>query len=179
MRRREFITLLGAAATSSPLAAYAQHPDGMRRIGVLMGYPESDAEAQAYFAIFRDSLRRLGWIERRNIRIDTRWTIPSDADSMQRFAKELIAQQPEVILSNTTPTTAALTGRRCVPRIFDPVGWFSTRLLRRSAMLTSPSVPLVALGEIYTDFRCDRRGWRQVVARRRRVLLSRHQHRCI
>jgi len=123
LRRREFITLLGGAV-GWPIAARAQQPE--RRLGVLMGYPENDSEAQAYFTAFRDELRKLGWLEDRNLRIDTRWTIPADADSMQRFAKELIAQQPEVILSNTTPTTAALLQQtRSVPIVFamvaDPV----------------------------------------------------------
>jgi hypothetical protein len=104
MRRREFISLLGGAATAWPLAARAQQ--GLRRIGVLMGFPESDSEAQANIAGFREGLQKLGW-RGRNIRIDTRWVTPADADSMQRFAKELVALQPDLILSNTTPTTAA------------------------------------------------------------------------
>jgi putative ABC transport system substrate-binding protein len=127
MRRREFITLLGGTVLSWPLAARAQQPDRIRRIGVLMGYPESDAEAQAYIAAFRDGLQKLGWMEGRNIRIDTRWATPAHADSMQRFAKELVTLQPDLILSNTTPTTAALLQQtRSVPIVFamiaDPVG---------------------------------------------------------
>ena len=66
MRRREFITLLGGAAASWPLAARAQQPERMRRIGVLMGFPENDLEAQAYIAAFRDELQKLGWAEGRN-----------------------------------------------------------------------------------------------------------------
>jgi putative tryptophan/tyrosine transport system substrate-binding protein len=127
MRRREFITLLGGAVAAWPLAAHAQQPDRVRRIGVLMGYPENDSEAQAYITAFRDGLRKLGWMEDRNIRIDTRWTTPGDADSIQRFAKELVALQPDLILSNTTPTTAAvLQQTRTIPIIFamvaDPLG---------------------------------------------------------
>jgi putative ABC transport system substrate-binding protein len=126
MRRREFVKLLGGAITAWPRVALAQS-NQMRRVGVLMGYPETDAEAQAYFAAFRDSLRRLGWIDGRNIRIDTRWATPGDASSMHRFAKELVALQPDLILSNTTPTTAALLQQtRGVPIVFamiaDPVG---------------------------------------------------------
>ena len=68
MRRREFIRLLGGATVVWPLAAHAQQPDRMRRIGVLMGYPESDSEAQAYIAAFREGLQKLGWAEGRNIR---------------------------------------------------------------------------------------------------------------
>ena len=127
MRRREFITLLGGAAVAWPLAARAQQPDRVRRIGVLMGYAESDLEGQAYVAAFREGLQKLGWTEGRNIRIDTRWAAPADAESMQRFAKELVALQPDLILSHTTPTTAALLQQtRTIPIIFatvaDPVG---------------------------------------------------------
>ena len=125
MRRREFITLLGGAA-AWPFAARAQQPGEMRRIGVLMGYAESDSEGQAFAAAFREGLQKLGWTEGRNIRIDTRWAT-SDAALMQRFAKELIALQPDVILSHGTPTTAALLQQtRTIPIIFatvsDPVG---------------------------------------------------------
>ena len=126
MKRREFITLLGGAAAAWPLAARAQQPERMRRIGVLMGYAESDPEAQACVAAFREGLQKLGWTEGRNIRIDTRWAT-LDAESMQRFAKELVALQPDLILSQTTPTTAALLQQtRTIPIVFaivaDPVG---------------------------------------------------------
>jgi putative ABC transport system substrate-binding protein len=125
MRRREFITLLGSAA-AWPLGAQAQS-DRVRAIGVLMGYPESDSEAQTKIAVFRDGLEKLGWTEGRNIRIDTRWAVPADAESMERFAKELVALQPDLILSSTTPTTAALVQQtRTIPIVFatvaDPVG---------------------------------------------------------
>src|SRR5262245_19607662 len=71
MRRRDFITLVGGAAW--PLAARAQQGERMRRIGVLMALAESDSEAQAWVAAFREGLQKLGWAEGRNIRIDTRW----------------------------------------------------------------------------------------------------------
>ena len=87
MRRREFITLLGGAA-AWPLAARAQQPDRMRRIGVLMGYAESDREGQANVAAFQGGLQKLGWTEGRNIRIDTRWAA-GDTEAIQRLAKEL------------------------------------------------------------------------------------------
>jgi putative ABC transport system substrate-binding protein len=127
MKRRQFITLLGGATAAWPLAARAQQPDGVRQIGVLMGYAESDSDAQARVAAFRDGLQKLGWAEGRNIRIDTRWPIPADLESMQRFAKELVALQPDVILSHITPTTAALLQQtRTIPIVFatvaDPVG---------------------------------------------------------
>ena len=123
--RREFITLLGGAA-AWPLAARAQQADRMRLIGVLMAYAENDAEGQAWVATFREGLQKLGWAEGRNIRIDTRWATP-DVEAMQRFAKELVALQPDLILSQSTPTTAALLQQtRTIPIIFanitDPIG---------------------------------------------------------
>jgi putative ABC transport system substrate-binding protein len=89
LNRRDFISLLGSAV-AWPLTARAQQPDGVRQIGVLMGYAGSDSDAQARVAAFRDGLQKLGWAEGRNIRIDTRWPIPADLESMQRFAKELV-----------------------------------------------------------------------------------------
>src|SRR5215472_4546670 len=123
MRRREFITLAGGAAFVWPLAAGAQRPERTRRIGVLMGYSESDSEAQAQIAAFRDGLQKLGWVDGHNVRIDTRWTTPTDAAAMQPFAKELVALQPDVILTSTTPTTTALLQQtRTIPVVFATVG---------------------------------------------------------
>ena len=126
LRRRQFITLLGGAA-AWPVVARAEQSDQVRRIGVLMGYPESDWDARAWYAAFREVLQKLGWTEGRNIQIDTRWATPDDAESMRRLAKELVAPQPNVILSSTTPTTTALLQQtRTVPIVFaivaDPIG---------------------------------------------------------
>ena len=125
MKRREFITLLGAPL-AWPLAARAQQGERVRRIGVLAAYSESDPEAQARVGAFREGLQKLGWAEGRNIRIDARWAT-SDAALMQRFAQELAALQPELILSSSRPTTVALLHQtRTIPIIFaivaDPVG---------------------------------------------------------
>ena len=125
MKRREFITLLGAPL-AWPLAARAQQGERVRRIGVLTAYSESDPEAQARVGAFREGLQKLGWTEGRNIRIDARWAT-SDAALMQRFAEELVALQPELILSSSRPTTAALLHQtRTIPIIFaivaDPIG---------------------------------------------------------
>jgi len=126
MKRRQFITLLGGAAATWPLAARAQQGDRMRRIGVLMGYAESDREGQANFSAFQGGLQKLGWTEGRNIRIDARWA-SADADLVQRFAKELVALQPDLIVTQNTPITAAILQQtRTIPIIFanvsDPVG---------------------------------------------------------
>jgi ABC-type uncharacterized transport system substrate-binding protein len=127
MRRREFIKLLGGAATTWPLAARAQQPtDRMRRIGVMVGYAEDDSEAQTRLAAFKQGLLTLGWSEGRNLKIDVRWA-SGDADRANTFARELVALQPEVIMSNTTPVTAALhNATKTIPIVFvavsDPVG---------------------------------------------------------
>jgi hypothetical protein len=125
VKRREFITLVGGAM-AWPLAARAQQGERMRRIGVLMSLAETDPEAQARVAAFRKGLQTLGWAEGRNVRIDIRWAA-SDAALMQRFAKELIALQPDLIVSHNTPTTASLQQQtRTIPIVFvivsDPVG---------------------------------------------------------
>jgi len=125
MRRRRFITLLVATA-AWPLAGRAQQSEGMRRIGVLMTFAESDQQYQANLVLFREELQKLGWAIGRNMRIDVRWAA-LDADATRRFAKELVASRPDVILSNDTPTTAALLQEtRTIPIVFvtvsDPVG---------------------------------------------------------
>jgi ABC-type uncharacterized transport system substrate-binding protein len=127
MKRREFITLLGGTMVMQPLTAHAQQFGGMRRIGVLMSYPETDPDAQAFLAAFREELGKLGWTEGRNVRFDTRWASPGNAEAMQRFAKEIVALQPDLILGHTTTATAALLQQtRTIPVIFafvsDPVG---------------------------------------------------------
>ena len=126
MRRRQVITLLGGIA-SWPLVARAQQLHRVRRIGVLMGYAESDPDAQAWYAAFREGLQKLGWTEGRNTQIDTRWATSDDTESMRRSAKELVARQPDLLLSSTTPTTAALLQQtRTIPVVFaivaDPIG---------------------------------------------------------
>jgi putative tryptophan/tyrosine transport system substrate-binding protein len=127
MKRRDFITLLGGAAAAWPLAAHAQQAERLRRVGVLMGYAESDREGQAFVAAFREELQRLGWAEGRNIQIDTRWARPGEEEPIQRFAKELVALQPDLILTQNTPNIAALLKQtRTIPIVFatasDPVG---------------------------------------------------------
>ena len=110
MKRREFITLLGGAATW-PLAARAQQPAQIRRVGMLIGYAENDPETQARLSAFRQALEQLGWKEGRSIRLDYRFA-PASPDEAQRFAKELVALRPDVLVGNSTPATAALLRRR-------------------------------------------------------------------
>jgi putative ABC transport system substrate-binding protein len=128
MKRREFITLLGgAAAVAWPLAARAQQPDRVRRIGVLMASAADDSESQARIAAFLQGLQQLGWADGRNMRIDTRWAT-TDADDIRRHAAELAALAPDVLVAATGTVTAAplLQATRTVPIVFvqviDPVG---------------------------------------------------------
>jgi ABC-type uncharacterized transport system substrate-binding protein len=124
MRRREFITLVGSAV-ALPLAAYAQKPDGVR-LGVLMPFATTDPSSKLDAAALVGQLKELGWTEGRNLRIDYRWAA-GNAEQMQASAKELVAQQPDVIFCRSTPVTAALLKQtRTIPIVFsmvsDPVG---------------------------------------------------------
>jgi ABC transporter substrate binding protein len=87
-KRRDFVTLLGGAAAAWPLAAHAQQDGQVRRIGVLMAHSESDPEFRDYLSAFRQALQKLGWIEGRNVRIETRWGALDDAEARQQSAKE-------------------------------------------------------------------------------------------
>ena len=107
MKRREFIALVGGAAFAWPLPARAQQPTRLRRIGVLIGFAETDPDVQSWFAAFRDALAKLGWTEGSNLRIELRWA-GYDPDRMKTFAKELVDLRPDAILSVTTPVTDAL-----------------------------------------------------------------------
>ena len=125
MRRREFITLLGGAAVC-PLAARAQQTERKRRIGMLNGMGETDPDVQAWDVAFRKRLDVLGWVDGRNVNIDYRWGA-GNVERMQLFAKELVRLNPDVIVSFTTPATAALQAEtRTIPIVFvaapDPVG---------------------------------------------------------
>src|SRR5262249_28940478 len=126
MNKREFITLLGGAAAAWPLAARAQHGEPMRRIGVLMNAAADDPEYQARLAAFLHALQQLGWSDGHNVRIDIRWGA-GNPDTMRKYAAELVALAPEVILATTSAATTALQqATRTVPIVFsmvlDPVG---------------------------------------------------------
>jgi putative ABC transport system substrate-binding protein len=127
MRRRDFITLLGGAAAVRPLAARAQQPDRVRRIGVLAALAEDDPEMTARLAAFRQGLQKRGWSEGRNVSIYIRFAPLSSEDHARVLAKELIALQPDVILAQGTPAVAALQREtRAIPIVFvgiiDPIG---------------------------------------------------------
>jgi putative ABC transport system substrate-binding protein len=126
MRRREFITLLGGATAAWPLAARAQQREQMRRIGVLMNTAADDPQSPVRIAALLQGLQELGWADGRNVRIEYRWGA-SDAERSRRYAVELIALAPDVILSSGSPSVAALQQAiRSVPIVFvtvvDPVG---------------------------------------------------------
>ena len=125
LKRREFITLLGGAVAAWPLAARAQQPERMRRIGVLAPTAPDDAEAQTRFAALRQGLQRFGWIEGRNLQIDARWGA-GDAGAVGSAATELAALAPDVIVASGSAAAAILQATRTVPIVFvsvpDPVG---------------------------------------------------------
>jgi putative ABC transport system substrate-binding protein len=120
MKRREFIAGLGGAAAAWPLAARAQQPERIRRIGVLMNLAESDPEAQQRAKALESGLQKLGWSHGRNLKIVYRWA-RQDGD-LRTQAAELVATQPDVILSNTTPALMALRQEtRTIPIVFTQV----------------------------------------------------------
>jgi len=126
MKRREFITLLGGAVAGWPLAARAQQGERMRRIGVLTNVAGDDPVGRARLAAFLQALQQLGWTDSRNVRIDYRWTL-GDAERGRKFAAELIALAPDVILAAGSATMGPLLQTtRTVPIVFvhvpDPVG---------------------------------------------------------
>ena len=140
MKRREFITLLGGAA-AWPLAARGQQSDRVRRIAALMYLAADDPVSPAYVAAFARGLQELGWIEGRNIRIDYRWG-GGDLDRVRRYAAELVALSPDVLLVGSGSALAALqNATRTVPIVFvnvtDPVGaGYVASLARPGANLT-------------------------------------------
>ena len=125
MRRREFIAILSGAATW-PLAAHAQQAERVRRVGVMMGYAETDLAAQAQVAALRQELQKRGWEEGRNIHVDVRFP-GGDASAVRTALMELMRFTPEVLVTNTNLVTAVVQGEvRTIPIVFisvgDPVG---------------------------------------------------------
>src|SRR5437764_12859332 len=159
MKRREFITLIGGAA-AWPLAARAQQSERVRRIGVLMSADQDDPEGKAQLSGFSQELAALGWTDGRNLRTEIRWG-GGNVDRARIFAKELVALQPDVILAQGTPVTAALQREtRTIPIVFvvvtDPVGdGFVAGLSRPggniTGFLTSESAITTKMLELLTE----------------------------
>ena len=149
MRRREFIAGLGGAV-ALPLTARAQQVDRVRRVGVLMPWRENDPAIKVNLSAFIEGLASLGWSEGRNLRIDIRWA-GGDLELVRLYAKELIAQRPDVILTDGTPQTAALQREtRTIPIVFvdvaDPVGsGFVASLPRPGGNVTGFSIQAPSL----------------------------------
>src|SRR5690242_8457900 len=125
MKRREFISLMGAAAAAWPFTAHTQEPARMRRVGVLFAFFDFDPESQARITAFQQELEKLGWREGQNIQIEYRWA-SGDAERFRAFAAELVAGRPDVLVAHASPSAEALeraTGT--IPIIFaavsDPV----------------------------------------------------------
>jgi putative tryptophan/tyrosine transport system substrate-binding protein len=141
MGRREFITLLGGAAAAWPLAARAQQADRGRRIGVLTSLSMDDPASQARLTTLQQGLLQLGWTESRNVQIDWRWGA-GNADNLRKYAAELAALVPDVIVANGSAAVASLLqATRAVPIVFtdvpDPVGaGFVDSLARPGANVT-------------------------------------------
>ena len=140
MRRREFITLLGGTAVAWPIAARAQQP-AMSRIGVVMGYKESDPVAQSLVAAFRQELQKLGWTQGRNIAIDVRYAT-DDRNQIRALAVELMGLKPDLMVAHPNFVTSILQAEvRTVPLLFigvgDPIGsGFVTNFARPTGNLT-------------------------------------------
>jgi putative tryptophan/tyrosine transport system substrate-binding protein len=156
IRRRDFIPLLGGAAAAWPLAARAQQPDRMRRIGVLMNAAATDAYGQSLLASFVDGLRQSGWVEGQNVRIDVRW-VAGDAELARIYAAQLIGLQPDVILADTTNTlTVIRQATSTVPIVFvqtaDPVAQgFVSSVRQPGGNLTGLSLLEFSLGGKWLD----------------------------
>jgi putative tryptophan/tyrosine transport system substrate-binding protein len=125
MRRREFIAGLGGVVAwpfTRPLAAHAQQPEPMRRIGVLMRFDENDPDGKRSYFLFTQALSDLGWTDGRNVRMDFRWA-GGDINRIRALAQELVGLQPDIIVATSTPMTVALQQEtRTIPIVFVSVG---------------------------------------------------------
>src|SRR5215468_5807719 len=143
MRRREFIGLVSGVA-AWPLTARAQQGERMRRIGVLVSHTADDPQGKPRVAAFLQGLQQLGWTEGRNVQIDIRWGV-ADAASARRYAAEMVALAPDVILTAASAATAAMQeASRTLPIVFvnvaDPVA--AGYVARRDLAGTSLDLPL-------------------------------------
>jgi putative ABC transport system substrate-binding protein len=148
--RRKFLAALGGAA-AWPLAARAQPGERMRRIGLLLGFPEGDVEGEASVAAFQQRLQELGWTKGRNIQIDIRWA-GGEPDKVRTFAKELVSASPDLIVPTSNLVTAILQKETStIPILFvlvgDPVGsGFVANLARPGGNITGFAIFETAIG---------------------------------
>jgi hypothetical protein len=155
MKRRNFITLLGGAAATWPLTARAQQPERVRRIGVLVAYAESDPEAQARIAAFRQGLRELGWTEGHNLRMELGWGT-GDPDRVQTLVTELISLAPDVIVAHGTPALTALYRARARSQSY------SSRSSTQSVPVTCrvwPYLEATLPGSAHSNLKLAANGW--------------------
>ena len=118
MRRRQFIYLVGSVAAAWPLAAFAQQAAPMRRIAILMNRAANDPEGKSRLAVFKQAMEQLGWSDGRNMRIEIRWG-EDDIDLERKYAAELVALSPDLILAAGTLSVAALRRvNRTLPTVF-------------------------------------------------------------
>jgi putative ABC transport system substrate-binding protein len=148
VKRREFITLLGGAAATWPIAARAQQPGRMRHVGVLTTHREGDAEVESRLLAFRQRLEELGWKASNNLEIKSRFT-GRDADRLRAHAFELVGLRFEVILANGTPVVSALQQvTQTIPIVFlnaqNPIGSGFVASLFRSPVAISPTSSLLS-----------------------------------
>jgi putative ABC transport system substrate-binding protein len=161
MRRREFITLLGGAATAWPLAARAQQRKQMRRVGALMPYVATDPQAQSRNAAFLQGLQQLGWSVGNNIEIDYRWS-GGNEDDTRKYAAELVALAPDVIFTSGSAGVGPLRrATRTVPVVFtlvpDPVGaGFIDSLARPGGNITGFTTFEYGIGAKWLELQGDR-----------------------
>ncbi len=162
MRRREFLGGLGGAAVAWPIAARAQQPDRVRRIGVLQAINESDPEGQLRKAAFVRGLQKFGWTEGANVMIDYRWG-GGDADRIRLYAAELTGMRPDVIwTSGALPLLPLKRTTRSIPivftQVYDPVGsGLVVSLTRPGGNITGFTLGEFSMGG--KILRCSRR-WR-------------------
>src|SRR5262245_8474050 len=140
MNRRVFMALLGGGAATRPLAARAQQRERVRRVGVLMPFTADDPEGQARLLAFAQGLQQMGWAVGSNLRIDTRWGA-SDAERNRKYAAELLALAPDVMLANgPLAVEAFLQATHDLPVVFanvpDPVNGFVASLPRPGGNVT-------------------------------------------
>jgi putative ABC transport system substrate-binding protein len=151
MRRRDFIKAIAGSTVASSTTARAQQGEGVRRIGVLMARKADDAQGQKQFAALRQGLTERGWSEGKTLHIETRWSVADAAEAL-KFAQELVASKPEVLVANGTPSLVAMrAATSAIPVVFvsvaDPLGQgFVPSLARPGGNITGFSAEEASMG---------------------------------